>query len=479
MYDSHDDEIELIDILKVLWKRKRFILSVVLFTLVVASIWIWVKYPKTMTSSAIVSLTFPGIEKHTYPDGTSFSKNDLIRPEITSKATETFDSQHSIPVNTLFYNGIIPVTVEPVIPESIQKQIKDAENKGTVFEYYPNVFKIIIMASHQDSIQDEDLNMLLTEIVKTYTADFERIYSAKETISMELPADFIDTYEFVDIVDVLRKVAEQLQQFLDKKVKTAGFFKSKTSGMMFADIKRNTEIVLDVYIKRIEAVINNSNLSRNKAALINVYQNKIKALSLLQQKKEKEADVSYKLLADMGISKQNSSSPGQGTINNDSSRSSGLMLDSSIIANIKKDDYVAYLLKTIIDAETQSINNAVEIEFLKKDIEDINKKQRDEDQNAGVQKDINDIAGKLAEYTRQANEINAEYLEGRLKKSVQLVRNPLTTVSRGRNVLLILALAGIASLFLSIFAAFFIEYIDNNKKLSESDKKESSQFRAA
>ncbi|MBN2255012.1 MAG: hypothetical protein JW736_04860, partial [Deltaproteobacteria bacterium] len=80
-----DDEINLIDYLRVLWKWKVFIaLVVALCVLVVGSI-MFIKYPTRYVTTCTVSLSFPGIEKHENPDGTVFTKEQLITPVLLNR----------------------------------------------------------------------------------------------------------------------------------------------------------------------------------------------------------------------------------------------------------------------------------------------------------------------------------------------------------------------------------------------------------
>jgi len=78
-----EDEINLVDIAKVLWKRKIMIVMLtVLFSIGAAGI-ASVRYPETYVSGLVISLNFPGIEKHKYPDGTIFEGRNIIAPNTT------------------------------------------------------------------------------------------------------------------------------------------------------------------------------------------------------------------------------------------------------------------------------------------------------------------------------------------------------------------------------------------------------------
>jgi len=72
--NQYDDEINLIDYLRVLWKWKVFIILMAVLCSGLAIGITTVKYPAKYVTSCIISLNFPGIEEHKNPDNTMFAK---------------------------------------------------------------------------------------------------------------------------------------------------------------------------------------------------------------------------------------------------------------------------------------------------------------------------------------------------------------------------------------------------------------------
>jgi hypothetical protein len=85
MPEYYEDEVELIDHLRVLWKWKVFILLTVVLCAGAAIGITMVKYPTKYITECIIALNFPGIEKHRNPDDTLFDKNHIIARGIERK----------------------------------------------------------------------------------------------------------------------------------------------------------------------------------------------------------------------------------------------------------------------------------------------------------------------------------------------------------------------------------------------------------
>ena len=85
--EKTEDEIELMDLLQVLYRWKGFIALTTLVSITVTLVILMIKYPPDFVTTATFSLNFTGIEKHHNPDGTLFEQSQIITPQIIAKAT--------------------------------------------------------------------------------------------------------------------------------------------------------------------------------------------------------------------------------------------------------------------------------------------------------------------------------------------------------------------------------------------------------
>jgi hypothetical protein len=225
------------------------------------------------------------------------------------------------------------------------------------------------------------------------------------------------------------------------------------------DVKNEVDLLQDVHIKPLQAIVTNSRMTRDMDPMISQMENQIRALTATKQKKELAADVSRTLLKEMNKDTRAGGVSQRALTEN---MASGITLESGLYDEIRKNDYRSFLLKSIIDAEVEAINSAVDIDALKKEIEKIRKEGKDVTRTEAVVARMNTVKDYLIRYSRMADEINAEYLTRKIKNSITVVRPPIVETAREKNIRLILVLALFGSLFMAVFIAFIYEYISNH-----------------
>lgn len=88
-----EDEIALIDLLRVLWKWKGFIIAGTVICVIAIVAVTMALYPAKDVTECIISLNFAGIEEHQNPDKTLFDKRQIIAPALITKASAFLQAQ--------------------------------------------------------------------------------------------------------------------------------------------------------------------------------------------------------------------------------------------------------------------------------------------------------------------------------------------------------------------------------------------------
>jgi len=471
-----DDEIELIDYLRVLWKWKVFILLMVILCAGVAMGITLVKYPAkqiTEITECIISLNFPGIENHKNPDDTLFSKEQVITPAILTRATDFLQKDKS------FYEEDIRgmIDIKAVIPFKVQEKMEAAKKEKESYTFYPNQFSLSLVQEQDGFFSIKEKKQLLLSIVDEYRKDFDKKYGEALLVVIGFPANFIADSDYPDVINTLKVRTNNFIKFLDSKIAKTGFFRSHKTSDSFADIKDNLELLNNIDISKTEATIKTLSLTKNKDNLINLYRHKIRAIDIVRKKKEKEALIAKNLLKDMKLTGRYETSRGElrdiGEAN--------LVLDTSFIKNLVKEDSSSFLLKTALEAEVNAKNLEVDKEYLEEEIillkgkekKKEKEKEKEKENIAFVETNLKDIEGKIIALSKRANELNREYLGRIANNAIQISRDPETSSVRSKsvNVKKIVLLASVVALFMAVFLAFFIEYIKNASKSSPANKK--------
>jgi len=455
----YEDEINLIDYLRVLWKWKIFIILMVILCVGLTASVIMVKYPIKYVTDCTISLNFPGIEKHHNPDGSLFSKEQIITPAILTKAaaflqkTKTELSEENIRKM---------IDIETVIPPEIQEKMEAAEKKKETYTFFPNQFSISLTLEQSDILPIKERNRILLSIVDEYRKDFEKKYGEEPLVAVKFPANFLANSDYLDAINTFKVRTNNFIKFLDSKIGKAGFFRSQKTGDSFIDVKNDLELLKKIKLSETEAMIKTLKLTKNKDNLINVYRHKIRTIDIERKKKEKEASIARKLLKDMKQPGRYESSKGAVSERSDTN----LVLDTTFIKDLIEEDSSALLLKTALQAEIKAKNLEVDKEFLEEEIALLKEKGKEKEKEniAHVQAGLNDIQDSIVALSKRANELNIEYLKRIVSGAVQVIKDPETNTERSKSLMKILLLTGVVSLFFMIFLAFFIEYIKNASK---------------
>ena len=306
----------------------------------------------------------------------------------------------------------------------------------------------------------------MLSIVDEYREDFEEKYGKEPLVAVSFPADFLVTMDYLDIVNTFKIKLENFMNFLNKKIAEAGFFRSKHTGDSFIDIKDNLRLLSEINISEAEALIKMLNLTKDRDNLTNIYKHQIKTIDALRRKKEGEALIARELFKEAMQLERAEPFPSKTEVGE--SRQTSLVLDTSFIKDLIKENSSMLLLKTALEAEIQAKNLAVDIETLKEKIGLLTTKQKekidDRENNIHITSLLKVIEDRMILLSKRANELNKEYLKDIIGNAAKVIRDPETKTTRNINLLKLAPLTGVAALFIFVFLAFFIEYIGNASK---------------
>ncbi len=453
-YQYQEDEINLIDYLRVIWKWKVFIALIIILCAGASTGLTLIKYPAQQITECVISLNFPGIEKHKNPDNTLFSKDQIITPAILTRAT-AFLQKKDKSFSEEDIRGMI--AIEAAIPIEIQEKMKKAEKKKESYTFYPNHFSLTLALEQDNIFSIKEKNRILLSIVDEYRKDFEKTYGEEPLVAIKFPADFLANSDYLDTISTFKIRVNSFIDFLDSKIAKAGFFRSQKTGSSFIDIKNDLELLNNITISKIETTIKTLKLAKNKEHLINSYKHKIRMIDVEREKKEKEASIARKLLKDMRQLEKYEPSKGAVSKKGDTN----LVLDTSFIKDLIKEDSSSLLLKTALQAEVMAKNLEVDKKFLEEEIVFLKKTETGTENITFVETKLKNIKIEIIALSKRANDLNIEYLGRLINNAIQVARDTETYKARAVSMEKIVLLTSVVALFMAVFIAFFIEYIKN------------------
>jgi len=146
--EYYEDEIELIEYLRVIWRRKFFIFFFVVLCASVATAVTIVKYPMKAKTECTIQLNFSGIESAKNPDGSQFDRRQIISPMILSRVCAHFQKEER--QHELLGDIRALVSVEPVILPEIQEAMATAKKEKESYAFFPNQF-VLNIATRQET----------------------------------------------------------------------------------------------------------------------------------------------------------------------------------------------------------------------------------------------------------------------------------------------------------------------------------------
>ncbi len=465
--EYYEDEIDLMEILSVLWRRKWLIAGICVIAVILTTGWsISNAHSKTAT---LIQLNFSGIEKHENPDGSQFDMHDIIRPEVLTNAATVIEDKE---LREIFMNkprGF--VSIDPFIPAEIKEKMATMERENKTYIYLPTQFYLNFTQSHpKGAFSPEERGEILLSVISTYKDKFVEQYVKQPLLAISPLDKSLSNHDYLDTIGILNSSLGNYVAFLEDRIKKAGYYRSPKTGKSFIDIKESLETIKDIDLKEIDSIVTISHLTKYRDNLIQKYQYDINEIEKQRRKKDAEARIAQKLLQDAWQRREKeiplSTQKGTGS-------PSSMLLDSFIIEKLSEKEYVSFLLKRALEADVAAKNLGVDKEYLEETLAAI-KKTSAQSEDPGVhikyvEKSLEKIRDQIVTLTNNTNDLNIEYLQNKYSNAIQILQSPYSYIDYSKNPRLLVVLSLIAGLILAIFIAFFLEWLTNARSRRDQE----------
>lgn len=442
-----DEGISLIDLFLIVWKKKFLIIFLSFLGLVLGGATAFVMNGNNETLATIVEYQWDGISEGEYPNGARFEASNAFTVTVYLNAIEEAGV-------VLTSNEVREeLLIRPIVPNNILKAIEVAIRNGEELTYFPTAFKYSLNAG-QLGISEDQARTLLNALIDGFREDFEAKY-IQQAVVLNYALTNLDTYDYSEVSTIYGTQLKLIESAIKQVLPEANTFVSTELGLSFNDILVELDLVKNVDLNNMNAIINTFLLTKNinRAITILEYNNEIKELELAKEQQIldniKEAIVSYP------GSEQTIVIPGlEGSINTTTYLEvlfNQLLISQRLIAELEQD--IAFNESRIVLYEAQrdnSGNNPAAQEALNELIE----------ANTGLLDTTNTIINRLVINT---NTLLEEY-------NLIVVRNIATsltspTIEEGSNTLLFAAIGLILGGLISLGVVFVDHTMkDYNKK---------------
>jgi capsular polysaccharide biosynthesis protein len=441
------EEISLREILEVIWKGKWLIALITIVAVLLTGIGTYIMLPNSQHVVAIININYPGIEQGLNPDGTQFDILQLKSPYVIEKALEELALTNSgLKLDDIRRN----IDITPIVPDDVSQRAETILKQGQEFVYYPSEYKITYKInkafSYSQGIQ------LVEEIISQYKKYFYMLYSDVKTVENTISNVDLSNYDYPDIVEIINKQVESVQELLESKAEEGSGFRSSNTGYTFTDLSRSYDVLKNVDITKLESLVNTNTLTKDRERLIKDYEYRVKRMELEMAKKSSEAEEARKLMDQY-------------------KKEDYVLLPDALGGQIKTENtssYYSTLAEMAITASVEAANLQHEIEYYRNEIERLksvptinNAKLMEEADNL-----IETIKSKMSDLVTKTNDTLEDYYLYKYENNIRQIAP--AEIETGINILMNLAIAFVAGIMIGIFAVLLRYYWKSteNEKIS-------------
>lgn len=298
--ENRKKEITLKEILKSLRGGIRFITiftaAAFLLSLLAATIYMLTSLHSTGQMKALIAFNYDGIDKGLDPHGMVFDIDKLKAPVVVDRVMEnlrlydkkltTEDIRSNIDIQSMVPDDIIKKIT--TINRMAEKDVTKLEQLSEL-EYHPTQFLVSFSNERRLGLTRTEAGRVLNELLKEYRLYFMQTYGDKDVLSGAVGDPDYSGYDYPEMARAMKGQIDIITSYLKDKQKKSPEFRSISTQMSFGDIISYLNVINDVDISRMNSLIYNFNLTKDKNRLLSLYQYRIEQYGLEMAKRQDES----------------------------------------------------------------------------------------------------------------------------------------------------------------------------------------------
>lgn len=233
---------------------------------------------QTYTASAVIEYSNPGAKDGYAPDGSTIDVSEIASSKNMIQVLENM----GLPLESYSLDSLCAgIKVEPIIEEQALS-IQEAVNEGGE-EYTIQPTAYIVSCTLDSSGSTSLARDILNELLDTYFSDYSNKHINQTQVSNQV-GDMLHTdYDYLEMVERIDSQLTNTINTLSIRYQQGRYFRSASTGYSFSDLRDQFSFIRDVEISRLYSLILGNQISKDKALLINKYENRIANHSLTKQ----------------------------------------------------------------------------------------------------------------------------------------------------------------------------------------------------
>lgn len=243
-----------------------------------------------------VSFNFEGVDEGLNPQGGVFDAQLIKSNTVLQKALSSLGwDENKIDVQTLashmMVKGIVPTDAMNRIMPSISGKDNMQFNRVGGLTYHPTQYEISLAISRDMNLTTKEANQLLDAIVESFTEYFVEKYKDTQAIDVAITKIDHEAYDYSEYINLVTGQLEIIKSYMQSKEQASKDFKSPTTHLSFGDLIAQIELIQNVEIGNVQALLDSFVITKNSKESAVVYSNMVQRMSRESDKYRQEAQM--------------------------------------------------------------------------------------------------------------------------------------------------------------------------------------------
>ncbi|MDY5305081.1 Wzz/FepE/Etk N-terminal domain-containing protein [Fusobacterium gastrosuis] len=434
-----EDEVDLLEIAKKLWKNKKTILAIFLIGTLLTIVGTKIYKKSASVSRVGIAFNFEEIKQGKNPDGTTFSSEKIIPNSVLKSAYDEYRTVTEEKLNITEFRNYI--TLKPVIPKNISILIEKNLKEGVFYTFTPSEYFIELKSKASNEEEKKILDKLTKEVLKDYVL---RNRPFSQIALMDTNKLFIKNFTYEDYLEVIKSTILSVENDINLSENKKLKFSTPALNYDYKDILLSLNLIKAIELNRVEARLDLSYVSSNVEKSNAVLNQKIQNLNIEKDVLRKRAEILKE------------------TIDNYKMSTKELILPDGMNAALPdKDDYYAKLINDYVETSTKIEENIQESKKTTKKLSEL--KVSDNNENIIITEELKNVMRLVNLEVSKLNELNKKYYESEYADMITQI-SPVENVYTGKPIILFVAVGAFLSLVLGCVYVLFKEIIKEKKE---------------
>ncbi len=247
-------------------------------------------------SSIRVSFNFEGVDQGLNPQGGVFDAQVIKSEEVLQMALDELGwNEDKIDTKTLashmIVRGIVPSDVMGRILPNISTDKNMQMEKVGGLTYHPTQYEVALSISKDMKINKSEANQLVNSVIDSYTKFFITRYKDTQAIETAITKIDPERYDYSEYLDLVTGQLQVIKSYLSAKEQSSKDFKSKATSLSFGDLIAQVELIEDVEIGNVQALLDSFVITKDSKESAVVYANMIHRMKRDNEKYMQEAQI--------------------------------------------------------------------------------------------------------------------------------------------------------------------------------------------